>query len=133
MPTPAITTLRSTIATALTDPIGTVWQTFSYVPATILPFSVIVAWDDPMLEMLNNQYNTISPLAKFRILMTVPLLDNQGNLAYLEDMVTSVFNLLAASSLNVKVERISAPAVLQLQSGDLLTADMIISTTTSWS
>lgn len=129
--TAPITTLRTTIATALTD--NTKWQTFDFVPATILPNSVIVAWDEPMLEMQNNQYNTISPMAKFRILMTTPILDNQGNLAYLEDMITSVFNLLAASSLKVKVERISAPAVLSLQSGDLLTADMIISTLTSWS
>ncbi len=129
--TAPITTLRTTIATALTD--NTKWQTFDFVPATILPNSVIVAWDDPMLEMQNNQYNTISPMAKFRILMTTPLLDNQGNLSYLEDMVTSVFNLLAASSLKVKVERISAPSVLQVQSGDLLTADMIISTLTTWS
>ena len=131
MPTPAITTLRTTIATALTN--NNKWQTFDFVPATLLPNSVIVAWGDPMLEMQNNQYNTISPMAKFRILMTVPLLDNQGNLNYLEDMIISVFNLLAASSLNVKVESVSAPAVLSAQSGDLLTADMVISTLTSWS
>lgn len=133
MTTPAITTLRSTIATALADPTNTKWQTFSYVPATILPYSVIVAWGEPMLEMENNQYASVSPLATLRILMTVPIMDNQGNLAQLEQIITDVFNLLAASSLNVKVERVSSPAVLQLDSGDLLTADIIISTLTSWS
>lgn len=129
--TAPITTLRTTIANALVN--NNKWQTFDFVPATILPNSVIVAWGEPMLEMQNNQYNSISPMANIRILMTVPLIDNQGNLSYLEDMITDVFNLLAASSLNVKVERVSSPSVLQLASGDLLTADIVISTLTSWS
>ena len=37
----AITTLRSSIATALSNP--GVWSTFSYPPATVLANSVIVA------------------------------------------------------------------------------------------
>lgn len=129
--TAPITTLRTTIANALVN--NNKWQTFDFVPATILPNSVIVAWGEPMLEMENNQYSSISPMANIRILMTVPLIDNQGNLSYLEDMITDVFNLLAASSLKVKVERVSSPSVLQLASGDLLTADIVISTLTSWS
>lgn len=131
MPTPAITTLRTTIATALTD--DTKWQTFAYPPATILANSVIVAWGSPALVMNNNQYSSIAPTANFKILMTVPLLDNQGNLAGLESVITSVFNLLAASSLSVKVESISEPTVLSAQSGDLLSAEMNISIITSWS
>jgi len=128
---PAITTLRTTIATALTN--NAKWQTFDFPPATVLPNSVIVSWDSPMLEMNNNQYNTIAPTANFRILMTVPMLDNQGNLSGLEDVITSVFNLLAASSLNVSVNDVTQPAVLNLASGDLLTAEMSISILTSWS
>lgn len=131
MPTPAITTLRTTIASALVD--NNKWQTFAYPPANILPNSVIVGWGNPALEMNNNQYNSIAPTANFKILMTVPLLDNQGNLAGLEEIMTGVFNLLAASSLSVKVESISEPSVLPLQSGDLLTAEMNISIITSWS
>ena len=131
--TAPITTLRSTIATALSDPTNTKWQTFSYVPATILPYSVIVAWGEPMLQMDNNQYAQVAPMATLKILMTVPILDNQGNLAQLETIVTDVFNLLAASSLKVKVESISSPAVLTLDSGDLLTCDMTISILSSWS
>ena len=128
---PAITTLRTTIATALTN--NAKWQTFDFPPATVLPNSVIVSWDSPMLEMNNNQYNTIAPTANFRILMTVPMLANQGNLSGLEDVITSVFNLLAASSLNVSVNDVTQPAVLNLASGDLLTAEMSISILTSWS
>ena len=131
MPTPAITTLRTTIATALVD--NTLYQTFAYPPATILPNSVIVGWGSPALEMNNNQYNTIAPTANFKILMTVPMLDNQGNLAGLEEIMVGVFNKLAAAALNVRVENITEPAVLNLQSGDLLTAEMNISVLTSWS
>ena len=131
MPTPAITTLRTTIATALTD--NSKWQTFAFPPATVLPNSVIVGWDSPMLEMQNNQYNTISPMANFRITMTVPILDNQGNLAGLEEIITGVFNALAASSLNVAVNEVSEPSVMELASGDLLSAEMSISILTSWS
>jgi hypothetical protein len=131
MPTPAITTLRTTIATALTD--NSKWQTFAFPPATVLPNSVIVGWDSPMLEMQNNQYNAISPMANFRILMTVPILDNQGNLAGLEEIITGVFNALAASSLNVAVNEVSEPSVMELASGDLLAAEMSISILTSWS
>jgi hypothetical protein len=131
MPTPAITTLRTTIATALTD--NSKWQTFAYPPATVLPNSVIVGWDNPMLEMQNNQYNAISPMANLRITMTVPILDNQGNLAGLEEIITGVFNALAASSLNVAVNEISEPSVMELASGDLLAAEMSISILTSWS
>jgi hypothetical protein len=131
MPTPAITTLRTTIATALTD--NSKWQTFAFPPATVLPNSVIVGWDSPMLEMQNNQYNAISPMANFRILMTVPILDNQGNLAGLEEIITGVFNALAASSLNVAVNEVSEPSVMELASGDLLSAEMSISILTSWS
>lgn len=127
---PAITTLRTTIATALVD--NTLYQTFAYPPATILPNSVIVGWASPALEMNNNQYNTIAPTANFKILMTVPMLDNQGNLAGLEEIMVGVFNKLAASALKVRVENITEPAVLNLQSGDLLTSEMNISVLTSW-
>ena len=65
--------------------------------------------------------------------MTVPMLDNQGNLAGLEEIMVGVFNKLAAAALNVRVENITEPAVLNLQSGDLLTAEMNISVLTSWS
>ena len=129
--TAPITTLRTTIATALTD--NTKWQTFDFPPATVLPNSVIVSWDSPMLEMQNNQYAQIAPMANFSILMAVPLLDNLGNLSGIEDMITNVFSLLAASSLKVSVKEITAPAVLNLASGDLLTAEMSISILTSWS
>jgi hypothetical protein len=127
----ALTTLRGTIATALAN--AGVWQTFAYPPATILANSVIVSPGDPYITPNNNSYSTISPTATFRIIMTVPMFDNQGNLAGIEDTLVAVFNKLAASALVFNVTGVSAPSVLNVASGDLLTCDLSISILTSWS
>ena len=75
--TTALTTLRSTIATALTN--DGVWSTFSFPPETILANSVVVAPADPYLEPSNNSHN-LSPKANFNIIMTLTMFYNQGNL-----------------------------------------------------
>jgi len=126
-----ITTLRSTIASALTN--AGVWDTFSYPPATLLANSVVVAPADPYIEPSNNSYGTVAPLANFKIIMTVPMFDNQGNLAGIEDTIVAVYNKLAASSIVLNVSTVSAPSVLSVASGDLLTSDITISILTSWS
>lgn len=130
MPT-ALTTLRSTIATALAN--AGVWSTFSYPPATILANSVIVAPGDPYLTPSNNSQNSIAPQANFKIIMTVPMYDNQGNLAGIEDTIVAVFNKLANSSLVFNVGSVSAPSVLNAESGALLTTDLQITVLTTWS
>jgi hypothetical protein len=127
----SITTLRSTIAAALTD--NTKYSVFSFPPATPIANSVIVSPADPYLTPNNNQYSTISPLANFKITILVPLLDNQGNLAGIEDDIVRVFQLLAASSISFQVNAVSAPAVLNAPTGDLLTCDIAVSTLTEWS
>ena len=127
----AITTLRTTIATALVD--DTRYSVFAFPPATPIANSVIVSPADPYIEPNNNSYSTISPMANFRIVMLVPLLDNEGNLNGIEDMACAVFNKLAASTLKFNITAVSAPSVLNAVSGDLLTADMQISILTSWS
>jgi len=127
----SITTLRSTIAAALTD--NTKYSVFSYPPATPIANSVIVSPADPYLTPNNNQYSTIAPLANFKITILVPLLDNQGNLAGIEDDIVRVFQLLAASSISFQVNAVSAPAVLSAPTGDLLTCDIAVSTLTEWS
>lgn len=130
MPAP-ITTLRATVATALANP--NVWNTYSFPPPTITANSVIVAPADPYLTPSNNTYNSISPLANLKIIMTVPMLDNQGNLNGIETTAVAVFNKLAASNIVMNIGSMSAPTVLTVQSGDLLTADFNISILTSWS
>jgi hypothetical protein len=128
---PAITTLRSTIAAALTD--NTKWSVFSFPPATPIANSVIVSPADPYITPTNNDYTSIAPLANFQISILVPLLDNQGNLAGIEDDIIRVFQLLEASSIVFNVGSVSAPAVLNLPTGDLLTCNVQISTLTEWS
>jgi hypothetical protein len=127
----AITTLRTTLATALVD--NTKWQTFAFPPATVLSNSVIISPDDPYLTPSNNQHITISPMANFKIIITVPLFDNEGNLNGIEDAVCGVFAKLAASSLTYNVSAISAPSILNAASGDLLSCEMSVSILTSWS
>ena len=128
---PAITSLRSSIATALTD--NSKYSVFSFPPATPIANSVIVTPADPYIEPTNNDYTSISPMANFKISILVPLLDNEGNLAGIETDVVRVFSLLEASSIVFRVGSVSAPSVLSIASGDLLTCDIAISTLTEWS
>lgn len=127
----AITTLRSSIATALAD--NSLYSVFSFPPATPIANSVIVTPADPYIEPNNNDYTSISPMANFKISILVPLLDNEGNLAGIEADVVKVFQLLEASSIVFRVGSVSAPSVLPVPSGDLLTCDIAISTLTEWS
>lgn len=130
--TVAVTTLRSTLATALEN--AGVWQVFAFPPATPLANSVIVQPDDPYLEPSNNIYSSVAPKANFKIVMIVPMLDNQGNLNGIEDMVVGVFNKLAASTtLKISVGNVSAPTVLSGVAGEMLTAELSVSIMTSWS
>ena len=128
---PAITTLRASIASALTD--NTKWSVFSFPPATPIANSVIVSPADPYITPTNNDRTSVAPLANFTITILVPLLDNQGNLAGIEDDVVRVFQLLEASSIVFNVGNVSSPKVLNLPTGDLLACDIAISTLTEWS
>jgi hypothetical protein len=129
--TAAITTLRASLAAALDNPNN--WNTYSFPPPTITANSVIVVPDDPYITPSNNTYATISPMANFKIILTVPMLDNQGNLNGIETLAVAVFNKLAASTIVMNIGSLSAPTVLDVQSGTLLTADYRISILTSWS
>ena len=127
----AVTALRSTLATALTN--DGVWQVFSFPPASPIANSIIISPDDPYLEPQNNQQNSISPQANFKITIIVPLLDNQGSLNDIETFLVSVFNKLAASSLNIRMGNFTAPTVLGVDAGQMLSSDLSISILTTWS
>lgn len=129
MPLP-ITTLRTTIATALTN--NGVWSVFAFPPATILANSCVVIPADPYLTPSNNSYISISPMASFKILLTVPMFDNQGNLQGIEDFMCAAYKKLADSAIVFNITSVSAPAVLNADSGDLLTSEFNISVLTSW-
>jgi hypothetical protein len=128
--TAPITTLRASLAAALSN--TNVWNTYSFPPPTITANSVIVAPADPYLTPSNNEYVTISPMANLKVILTTPLYDNQGNLQGIETMLVAVFNKLAASSIVMNIGSVSAPSVLSVQSGDLLTVDINLSILSSW-
>jgi len=129
--TAAISTLRATIAAALVD--NTLYSTFAFPPATPIVNSVVISPADPYLTPSNNKYNTIAPMANFNINIFLPMLDNEGNLNGIEEMLVGVFNKLAASSIVYNVGDVSAPSVLSAATGDLLTCSMQVSILTSWS
>ena len=126
-----LSTLRAGIAAALTD--NTLYTVFSFPPTTPIANSIVISPGDPYITPSNNSYNTIAPMANLQVSIIVPLLDNQGNLNGIEDDILRVFNLLAASSYTYNVSDVSAPAVLNAVSGDLLTCSINISILTSWS
>ena len=128
---PAITTLRSSIASALAD--NTKYSVYAFPPATPVANSLILTPADPYITPTNNDRTSVAPLANFRLQILVPLLDNAGNLAGIEDDIVRVFQLLDASSIVFNVGSVSAPSVLSIASGDLLTCDIAISTLTEWS
>jgi len=129
--TVAITTLRSTIASAIDNP--GVWSTFSYPPATPLTNSVVISPNDPYLTTNDNSNLTISPTAHFKITLFAPMFDNQGNLTNLEDFMIALYQKLSASGLVYNAPAFSAPSVLSLPSGDLLSCDLSFDILTSWS
>jgi hypothetical protein len=129
--TAAITTLRSTLATALAN--DGVWSVFSFPPASPIANSVIINWADPMLEPQNNQYNSISPQANFTLTCIVPLFDNKGNLVDIENFIVALFSKISTSGLNIKVGNVTAPTVSPNETGQMLMAEMSISILSSWS
>ena len=129
--TAPITTLRASLAAALAN--ANVWNTYSFPPPTITANSVIVAPNDPYITPTNNTNVGISPMANFKIIFNVPMLDNQGNLNGIETVAVAVFNKLAASTIVMNIAAMSAPSLLEVQSGTLLTASFDIQILTSWS
>ena len=127
----AITTLRTTIATALTD--NSLYSVYAFPPASPIPNSVIVTPADPYIDPTNNQYNSVAPMANFKITIIVPLLDNEGILNGIEQMAVAVYNKLSASSIKFNIGSVSAPSVMSVAQGDLLTCDIAIRTFTEWS
>ena len=127
----AISTLRGTIAAALTD--DTAWQVFSFPPATPLANSVVVQPDDPYIEPSNDHYKSIKPKVNFKLVVLTPMFDNQGNLINIEDYYLNIVNKLEASSIAYSIGTFSAPGVLTGTAGDLLSGEVSISVLSDWS
>jgi hypothetical protein len=131
----ALSTLRKDLGDALTA--NTVYQVFIYPPQTIQANSVVIIPDDPYITPSNDSWASVGPTVNFKLLITVPLFDNQGNLMGIEDAVVTMFNALATATstgaLAYNVGTISQPQVLSVASGDLLSCEMQISLVSSWS
>jgi hypothetical protein len=93
-----------------------------------------VAPSDPYIVPANGHFNQVAirPQANFKIVMTIPALDNQGSLQSIEETMIAVFNKLANSAIVFSVTTISAPTIMSLASGDLLTSELSITVLTTW-
>ena len=125
----SVATLRADIAAALVNP--TVWQVFSYPPATPLANSVVITPDDPYVVPSNNTWN-IDATVNFKLRLIVPLLDNQGNLGNIEGFMLGVLNKLYASDIQFRVGSFSEPSVLPTDAGQMLTSDITITSIQPW-
>jgi hypothetical protein len=135
MTAPAITTLRKQLGDALAA--NSTYQVFIYPPQTIQANSVVIVPDDPYMTPSNDSWASVGFLANFKLLITVPLFDNQGNLQGIEEAVVTMFNALynatSDGTIAYNVGTVSQPQVLSVASGDLLSCEMQISLVTSWS
>ena len=113
----SVATLRSDIAAALANP--TVWQVFSYPPASPLANSVVISPSDPYVVPSNNTWN-VDATVNFQLTLIVPLFDNQGNLGNIETFMLGVLNKLYESGIQFRIGSFSEPRVLPTDAGQML-------------
>ena len=127
----SVATIRQQIATALENP--SVWQVFSFPPASPLANSIVISPDDPYIVPSNNNFN-VDAEVNFKMTLIVPLFDNQGNLGNIETFMTAAFlKLSEAAGLHFRIGTFSAPAVLPVDAGQMLSSEVSLTFTTSWS
>lgn len=95
------------------------WQTYAFPPMVLQPNSVVLEPDDPYIQYQNHNLDNVA-LMRLRVRMYVPLLDNEGNLAQIEDMATGVRRLIIGAG--QRCGDLSAPAVSETENGIFLTA-----------
>jgi hypothetical protein len=126
----AITTLRTTLATALSN--VNVWTVFNFIPPIPLANSIVIANNDPFIVVSSGQRSGIPPIARYRIYGLVPMLDNLGNQVNIEDFIVAIFAKLSASSLTMTIGGFSAPAILETAAGNLLQTEVDIEIVSEW-
>lgn len=114
-----LSALRATVAGYYT---GNFYQTSPYPPQVPLPNSIIVTSGDPYVELV-----TLGPVgtirANFTLVLTVPMMDNQGGLNAIEALIEEVLDKTPSG---VTLRNASRPSVMSLPSGDLLTSEIQI-------
>lgn len=120
----ARTALASQIASATT------YNVFSYPQPIPQALSVQLTPDDPYTED-TNQKATLATKLRLRIEIFVPIWDNQGNLEQLETIAQTIRPKILDATQNCG--NLTAPRVVSLETGDLLTASFPVEILTNWS
>lgn len=131
MPDAPITTLRGSLAADLAN--ASYWSVFAYPPPSPLANSIVIMPDEPYVYVNSNQKVVIQPTARFKLLLLVPLLDNQGNLNSIETFMVQLMTKLNASTKTIHIGNFSAPGIIETPSGNLLQAELPIEIISSWS
>ena len=131
MPDAPITTLRGSLATDLTN--ANYWSVFAFPPQAPIANSIVIMPDEPYVYVNSNQKIAIQPTARFKLLLLVPLLDNQGNLNSIETYMVQVMNKLNASTKTIHIGNFSAPGIIETPAGNLLQVELPIEIISSWS
>lgn len=118
---------RNLLAAQLTNNVQ--WTTVPFPPAVPQPNMVVIEPDDPYIVNANNNQNLLAKM-RIRVRMYAPLMDNEGNLATLEDMAYQVRIRILDAVQNCG--DLSAPAVFSSETGDLLTAYFPVELLTNW-
>lgn len=106
------------------------YSAFAYPQPIPQALSVQLSPADPYIVNTNNQ-KSLNCMMRLNVEMFTPIWDNQGNLEQLETIATTVRNLINESVQTVG--DLSAPRVVSLETGDLLTASFTVELLTSWS
>lgn len=109
---------------------NTTYSVFAYPQPVPQALSVQIVPDDPYIVSTNQKYSLTATM-RVRVEMFTPIFDNQGNLEQLEAMATKVRSLIADSTQNIG--DLSAPRVVSLETGDLLTAYFPVEILVNWS
>lgn len=121
-------TARQTLADQIAN--ATTYSTFAYPQPVPQALSVQIVPDDPYTND-TNQKVTLATRLRLRIEMFVPIWDNQGNLEQLETIAAVVREAIFDNTQNCG--NLSAPRVISLDTGDLLTAYFPVEILTTWS
>ena len=118
-------TLRTTLATALTDA-GIDYSTSAFPPPVVIPPTVVIVPGNPWIAPVNiGRPSTPQVEVTFRLTCIVGNLDNQGSLDQLEELVFAVLDNLPRGW---EVGDVSPPSVETIGPSDLLAADVQVTT-----
>lgn len=109
---------------------NTTYSVFAYPQPVPQALSVQIVPDDPYIVSTNQKYG-LKAMMRVRVEMFTPIFDNQGNLEQLEAMAMKVRSLISDKTQNIG--DLSAPRVVSLETGDLLTAHFPVEVLVNWS